>query len=138
MWYGILNKNGAKNISFTEEEIAFGLKAVMIKFAWPEEKSTQIIEDSLAKIKFCLVYGSFARFVADNESDLDLWLVGEINVETKNRIREIFSTLDREYNMTIETERQFLKKINDPIHQNIIKNHVIIYGEKEFLRILRL
>ncbi|MBI2451672.1 elongation factor 1-beta [Candidatus Pacearchaeota archaeon] len=47
----ILNKNGAKNISFNEEPVAFGLKAVMIKFAWPEEKSTEIIEDSLGKIE---------------------------------------------------------------------------------------
>ena len=89
------------------------------------------------KIKFCLIYGSFARFVADKESDLDLWIVGDIDEKTKNRIREIFSTLDREYNMTIETEKQFLKKLNDPIHQNIVKDHIIIYGEKGFLKLLR-
>jgi translation elongation factor aEF-1 beta len=42
---------GAQNISFEEREIAFGLKAVMIKMAWPEEKSTDIIENKLAKIE---------------------------------------------------------------------------------------
>ena len=47
----VLEKEGAKNISFTEEEIAFGVKAIKIKFAWPEEKSTDIIDNSLAKIK---------------------------------------------------------------------------------------
>jgi len=47
----ILKSKGAKNISFTEEEVAFGLKALLVKFAWPEEKDTEIIEVSLASIK---------------------------------------------------------------------------------------
>jgi translation elongation factor aEF-1 beta len=46
----ILEKNGAQNISYSIEEVAFGLKAVMAKFAWPEEKDTSIYEDALAKI----------------------------------------------------------------------------------------
>lgn len=46
-----LEKEGAKNISFKEEPIAFGLSAIDIKFAWPEEKSTDLIENMLAKIK---------------------------------------------------------------------------------------
>lgn len=95
----------------------------------------ELIQSS--KIKFCLVYGSFARFAADKESDLDLWIVGKIDEKTKNRMREIFSTLNREYNLTIETANQFLKKITDPIHQNMINDHIIIYGEREFLKIFR-
>ena len=47
----ILEKEGSKNISLTQEPIAFGLKAINIKFAWLEEKSTDIIDNSLAKIK---------------------------------------------------------------------------------------
>jgi elongation factor 1-beta len=46
----ILEKQGAKNISFTTEPIAFGLKAIMAKFAWPEEQDTSIIENSLSEI----------------------------------------------------------------------------------------
>ena len=42
-----LKKLGAMNISFTEENIAFGLKAIIITFAWPEEKDTSIIESDL-------------------------------------------------------------------------------------------
>ena len=47
----ILESQGAKNLSFEEKEIAFGLKALMIKCAWPEEKDTDIIESSLQKIE---------------------------------------------------------------------------------------
>ena len=47
----ILELENAKNISFKEEPIAFGLKAIKIKMAWPEEKSTDIIENKLSKIE---------------------------------------------------------------------------------------
>ena len=47
----IMETEGAQNISFTQEEIAFGLKAIMLKMAWPEEKSTDIIENKLAEIE---------------------------------------------------------------------------------------
>ena len=46
-----LESEGAQNISYEEREIAFGLKALMIKFAWPEEKSTDVAESVLAKIE---------------------------------------------------------------------------------------
>ena len=47
----VLEKEGSKNISFEEIPIAFGLNAVLIKFAWPEERNTDIIENSLLAIK---------------------------------------------------------------------------------------
>ena len=45
-----LESQGAQNISFEQEPVAFGLKAIMVKFAWPEEKDTSLFEESLAKI----------------------------------------------------------------------------------------
>lgn len=47
----ILEKEGAQNLTFTEEPIAFGLKAIMAKFAWPEEKDTDMIENILSKVE---------------------------------------------------------------------------------------
>jgi translation elongation factor aEF-1 beta len=41
---------GALNISFEEKPIAFGLKAIMLKMAWPEEKSTELIESKILGI----------------------------------------------------------------------------------------
>lgn len=46
-----LEKEGAQNIMFEEQPIAFGLKAIMVKFAWPEEKDTDLIENILSKIE---------------------------------------------------------------------------------------
>lgn len=41
---------GGMNISFVEEEVAFGLKALIITLAWPEKNDTNLIESELAKI----------------------------------------------------------------------------------------
>ena len=47
----ILEKEGAQNISFEENPVAFGLKAIMVKFAWPEDKDTSIYEEALSGIQ---------------------------------------------------------------------------------------
>jgi elongation factor 1-beta len=46
-----LTQLGSQNISFKEEPIAFGLYAIKAKFAWPEEKDTDLIETQLKKIE---------------------------------------------------------------------------------------
>lgn len=45
-----LEEEGAKNISFEEKPIAFGLKAIYVKIDMPEEKGTDIVENILSKI----------------------------------------------------------------------------------------
>jgi len=46
----VLESFEAQNISFSQEPVAFGLKVVLVKFAWQEEKDTSLFEDALAKI----------------------------------------------------------------------------------------
>ena len=46
-----MEKEGAQNISFQQEDIAFGLKAILMKMAWPEQKDTDIIENKVQEIK---------------------------------------------------------------------------------------
>jgi translation elongation factor aEF-1 beta len=46
-----LEAEGSQNISFETKDIAFGLKAVMVKFAWPEEKDTELVESTLSSIE---------------------------------------------------------------------------------------
>lgn len=47
----LLEAEGAQNISFEEKPIAFGLSAIMVKFAWKEEKSTDIVDNILSSIE---------------------------------------------------------------------------------------
>lgn len=42
---------GAKNPSFTEELIAFGLKALILMLAWPEQQDTTALETALSKLE---------------------------------------------------------------------------------------
>jgi elongation factor 1-beta len=46
-----IEQKGGKNCNFEEELIAFGLKAVIAFFAWPEEKELENLEEELKKIK---------------------------------------------------------------------------------------
>lgn len=47
----VLEKKGAKNISFEIEEVAFGLKAIIATLAWPENLETEEITSALEKIE---------------------------------------------------------------------------------------
>jgi len=42
---------GGKNCTFEEEPIAFGLKAIIALFAWPEEKELEELENCLREIE---------------------------------------------------------------------------------------
>ncbi len=47
----ILKRFNASLHSSEEEEIAFGLKALLLVVAWPEDKSPSLFEGEVAKIK---------------------------------------------------------------------------------------
>lgn len=47
----IFENQGVKNSHFEVQPIAFGLKALIIMFGWPEEKSLEELEEKLKKIK---------------------------------------------------------------------------------------
>ncbi|MBT96645.1 MAG: elongation factor 1-beta [Candidatus Pacearchaeota archaeon] len=47
----LVEKFGGKNCKFEEEPIAFGLKAIIILFAWPEKQELDSLEEELKKIE---------------------------------------------------------------------------------------
>lgn len=47
----IAKKFNASLHSSEQEEVAFGLKALILTIAWPEEKSPSLFEEEVAKIK---------------------------------------------------------------------------------------
>lgn len=46
-----LEKEDVKNPSFEIEPIAFGLKALIVLFGWPEEKELEKMEEKLRKVE---------------------------------------------------------------------------------------
>lgn len=47
----MIEKKGGKNCQFEEEPIAFGLKALIALFAWPENAELEPLENSLKEIE---------------------------------------------------------------------------------------
>lgn len=47
----VMKTRGVKNPEFEVQPIAFGLKALIVLFGWPEEKEFEGFENSLMKIK---------------------------------------------------------------------------------------
>jgi len=47
----LLEKNSVRNPRFEEQPIAFGLKAIIITFGWPEEKPLEGLEKNLSEIE---------------------------------------------------------------------------------------
>ena len=45
-----LKGNGVKNPNFEIHPIAFGLKALVVMFGWPEEKELEFLEEELKEI----------------------------------------------------------------------------------------
>lgn len=88
-------------------------------------------------IEFVLVFGSYARFAATKDSDLDILIVGKIDRKKIQRIREIFITMGPEPSIKFETFKSFLKNRKKPLYQNILKEHVILFGELNFMKILK-
>ena len=46
-----IENNQGNNIGFEEEPIAFGLKAVIVSFVWPEEKELEPLEEIIEKME---------------------------------------------------------------------------------------
>ncbi len=46
----IIEKAGGKNCTFEEEPIAFGLKAIIAFFAWPEQLELEELENSIGAV----------------------------------------------------------------------------------------
>lgn len=47
----LIEKDKGKIMSFIQEPIAFGLKAIYVSFEWPEEKELDDLEEELGRIK---------------------------------------------------------------------------------------
>ena len=47
----IVESNDGKSNEYTEEPIAFGLKAIIAFFQWPEEKPLEELEEKLKQIE---------------------------------------------------------------------------------------
>ena len=119
------NQNSKDYLILTEQykKIIFLQNNLLIK---------EIVEKITPHIKgISLIFGSYAKEEQDEESDLDLCIIGEFN---KTEIFKVSKT----YNISLNIKNYSLstfeeKKYDDFLLKEIIQNHVIITQPDQFI-----
>jgi predicted nucleotidyltransferase len=124
----------------TKSPISEDLKRIFLK----TESIGHVIREELdaKKIKFAIIFGSFAKGIETPTSDVDMLIIGSINEDDVLRsISKTEKRIGREINFILWTEKEFLQKIqqNIPLIKEISKTPVImIVGDKdEFKRSIK-
>lgn len=76
-----------------------------------------------------ILFGSYAREETTEESDINLLIIADKKPDT-NALKEAGKLINREINVKITTEEQFLKGLmnSDPLIREVIANHIILKG----------
>lgn len=120
----------------TKSPIAEDLKRIFLK----TESIGQAIMKELdtKEIKFAFIFGSFAKGIETQTSDVDLLIVGDVS--DNDVLRSISKTerrIGREINYILWTEEEFLEKAEKkiPLIKEILKTPVImIVGNEDELK----
>lgn len=119
---------------FVESEKKF---SVLEKYKFLKPYADQLEELCNRNNIVVILYGSYTRLAAEKESDLDLLFIGKIDKPILRRIKEIFITLDIELSLKMETAPGFLKQKNKPLYQNILREHMVLCGGGQFMKMLQ-
>jgi len=98
------------------------LKSIILK----TEGVAKVINDNLSQIgeiKLAFIYGSFALGKENEGSDIDIFLVGELDEDKIiKEILKLEKTLSREINYALFSEDEFRERINekDPFVTNVL------------------
>lgn len=76
-----------------------------------------------------LIFGSYANFTSNKDSDLDVFVIG--NIENTNDLEELYKI---KINVVKSNKEKFNK--NDVFIKEIIKNHIILKGVEEFIGLI--
>lgn len=94
------------------------------------------------KIRYALIYGSFAKGTESSSSDIDLLMIGEIDEDSiLKSMQKIEKRIGHTINYILWTEKEFAQKIREGITliREILKTPVImiIGDENEFKRTIK-
>jgi predicted nucleotidyltransferase len=123
---GILFKDKIGNLSVYRINKKYPLLTEMKKIAQKSFGLENEIKKVLKKIKglkIVVIFGSYVQDKLSTESDIDLLLVGSHNfLKTQEEIVKLQRQFDREINVIDMTEKEFEKKKNSELLQNVFKN----------------
>lgn len=113
------------------------LKSIVFKTVGVRGALTQALQ-RIEGIKIAFIYGSFARHKEDAGSDIDLFIVGDINENALiGKINQMEKTLKREINYSLYSCNDFEKTKNrkDSFTAEVLKNpKEFLIGEENGLR----
>lgn len=94
------------------------------------------------KIEVAFIYGSIAKGTADNDSDVDLMVIGNVKFgDIIKCLRDAEVTIGREINPTVYPVREFKTKVKSENHflQSVVDDEKIFVagGENELEKIIR-
>lgn len=115
------------------------LKGIVLKTRGVGEALRQNLK-TIGEIEYAFIYGSTAKDMERRGSDIDLMVIGKVNVENLHSIiREVEDMLKRRVNYTIFTEDEIIqrKKNKDDFIMDVLKEKkIMLIGDKdELLRI---
>jgi len=107
-----------------------------IRFLEKHLKISHIFERINKEFNNChiiCIFGSYAKGIQKKDSDLDLFVVGDIN---ENNIKKIREDYNLEINIKKGSKSDFVKllKNKNPLMNEILENHVLILGYEEFVK----
>lgn len=135
---GIIVNEGNKIRVNRECNFLVDLKNILIKtdgIVYPVKK---ILNDE--KIKYGIIFGSFARGDYTPESDVDLLIVGDMSsFDLHKKIRPVENEIGREINPVVWTVENLRKQKNSGFVKDILKKGFIILkgDENEFKKIVK-
>jgi len=102
-----------------------------------------ILEKILNKAKgidFAFLFGSYVKGDFGPDSDIDLYVIGDINEKELHRlIKKTEEKIYREISYHLTTRKEFQEKVKDSFfHKEILKNFILIIGnQNEFEKFIR-
>lgn len=134
-------KKANLNIYAINRECVFlnELKTIFLKTDYLGEL---IKKELKCKVKYCFIYGSFAKGIEKEASDIDLFLVSGINEDELIKIiQKLEKTTKREINYILWNEKTFNQRATKGHHllRTIKKNKIIMLtgNENEFRKQIR-
>ena len=84
-----------------------------------------------------ILFGSFARGEAAEESDIDLFVISEKKADAE-AVSEVGRLMGREINMKSTGKKQFLNGLmeNDPLIKEVVSSHIVIKGIDQLVEIM--
>ena len=99
-----------------------------------------IIKEKLEdKVKYCLIFGSFAKGIENSKSDVDILIISDYLKENEllNITQDLENNLNRDINYILWNNKDFIKKSkNNHLLKTINKDKIVmlIGDEEEFRR----